>query len=118
MTEKIINKTPHAVYILKDDHSILRMFPKSNGMIRVGEVTVKIQPIDGIPVTSTIWAMTESVPVEVVGTYYIVSQLVKNALPLRKDLLVPKGVVRDDNGNILGCKHLDIGSLKNENINL
>ena len=40
------------------------------------------------------------------GVFYIVSQLVKNALPDRTDLLVPAEVVRDGNGNIIGCKSL------------
>ena len=40
--------------------------------------------------------------------YYIVSQMVKSALPNRKDLLVPADVVRDKQGNILGCKTLGI----------
>lgn len=38
--------------------------------------------------------------------YYIVSQIVKSALPERHDLLVPAEVVRDEMGNILGCKSL------------
>ena len=108
-TQKILNKTPHAVYLLRDDHSILRVFPKSNGMIRVKEIVEDQEDIDGIPITSTTWGRTNEVPLYVEGTYYIVSQLVKNALPERKDLLVPKGAVRDDKGNIIGCTRLDIG---------
>ena len=42
------------------------------------------------------------------STYYIVSQLIKSALPKRVDLLVPAEVVRDDNGNIIGCRSLGI----------
>ena len=38
--------------------------------------------------------------------YYIVSQIVKSALPNRADLLVPAEVVRDNAGNIIGCKSL------------
>jgi hypothetical protein len=38
--------------------------------------------------------------------YYIVSQLVKSALPSRNDLLVPAEVVRDASGNIIGCRSL------------
>lgn len=109
MTEKIINKTPHAVYLLNLDGSILRVFPKSNGMIRVNEIVTDIAEIDGIPISSTTWGETNDVPDYMEGTYYIVSQLVKNALPKRKDLLVPKGAVRDDKGNVIGCTRLDIG---------
>jgi len=113
MTQIIINKTPHQVYLLREDKSILRVFPKSNGMIRVKEIVVDIEDIDGIPISSTTWGKTSDIPKYIEGTYYIVSQLVKNALPKRKDLLVPKGAVRDDKGNIIGCTRLDIGYVIN-----
>ena len=116
-TQKIINKTPHAVYLLREDHSILRVFPKSNGMIRVKENVKDIEPIDGIPVSSTSWGKTNEVPDYMEGTFYIVSQLVKNALPKRKDLLTPKGAVRDDKGNLIGCLRLDVGEVEEEKIN-
>ena len=108
-TQKIINKTPHAVYILNEDGTVLRVFPKSNGMIRVSELVKDVGFIEGVPISSTEWGETTEVPAFVQGTYYIVSQLVKNALPERKDLLVPKGAVRDNKGNVIGCTYLDTG---------
>lgn len=107
MTQKIVNKTPHAVYILNEDGTILRVFPKSNGMIRVKEDSRRVGMIDGIPISNTTWSEEVDIPEFNEGTFYIVSQLVKNALPKRTDLLVPKDVVRDDKGNIMGCKCLD-----------
>ena len=41
-------------------------------------------------------------------TFYIVSQLVKSALPNRSDLLVPAEMVRDEKGAILGCRSLGL----------
>lgn len=113
MVEKITNKTPHSVYLLNLDHTIRRVFPKSTGMIRVKEIVKDVEPIDGIPVSSTSWGETSDVPPYVENQYYIVSQLVKNALPYRQDLLVPKGVVRNEEGTIIGCTRLDIGSSNN-----
>lgn len=40
------------------------------------------------------------------GKVYIVSSIVKSALPDRDDLVVPKDFVRDDSGNIIGCRAL------------
>lgn len=116
MTQTIINKTPHAVYILNKDNTILKMFPKSNGMIRVPEKNTDVGFIDGIPISVTEWGITTDVPLPKRGTFYIVSQLVRNALPDRPDLLVPKQVVRDGQGNIIGCRRLDIGD-NPENLN-
>ena len=111
--KKIINKTPHQVYILnKEDHSVLKVFPKSNGMIRVKENITNLKSINGIPITSTSWSKTIDVPEYQQGVYYIVSQLVKNAMPHRKDFLVPKGAIRDDKGTVIGCTALDIGPQK------
>jgi hypothetical protein len=107
--QRIVNATPHAVYVLNKDGTVLRMFPKSNGMIRVKENVSNLPDIDGIPVCSTRWSKTEDVPEYVNGIFYIVSQLVKNAMPKRKDFLTPKGAVRDEKGNVIGCTRLDIG---------
>lgn len=112
MKRTIINKVPHAVYILDDNDKILKVFSKSQGMIRVQQDTKDIGHIDGVPICSTIWGDAEELPEVVAGTYYIVSQLVKNALPKRPDLLVPKNVVRDNQGNIIGCRRLDLGNFK------
>ena len=79
-------------------------------MIRVKEIVTDVASIDGVPISSTQWGETTDVPEYIEGTLYIVSQLVKNALPKRKDLLVPKGAVKDDKGNIMGCTRLDIGT--------
>lgn len=112
MKQTIINKVPHAVYILDDNDQIIKVFPKSQGMIRVNETSNDIGFIDNVPICSTIWGDAEELPEVVAGVYYIVSQLVKNALPKRPDLLVPKKVVRDKEGNIIGCRRLDLGNFK------
>ena len=108
MTEKIINATPHPVYMLDANKRVVRMFPKSNGMIRVNEDVHKMRSIDGVSITHTKWSKTKDVPPYVKGTYYIVSQLVKSALPNRLDFLVPKGVLRDEAKNVIGCTSLDL----------
>jgi len=43
-------------------------------------------------------------PEQVSGVAYIVSALVRSAYPDRTDLLIPHGLVRDDDGNIIGCR--------------
>jgi hypothetical protein len=45
---------------------------------------------------------------EIPVIFYLVSQPVKSALPSRKDLLVPAEVVRDEKGNIIGCRSFGI----------
>lgn len=113
MKKTIINKVPHAIYILDSQNSILKVFPQSTGMIRIDEQSVDIGEILDVPICSTVWSKdSPSVPSFQPGTYYIVSQLVKNAMPERPDFLVPKDIVRDSDGNIIGCRRLDIGQHK------
>lgn len=49
----------------------------------------------------------EGLPAYKPGTYYIVSTLTANAAKesgrKTEDLLIPNGMVRDDDGNIIGC---------------
>ena len=103
---EIINKTPHPVNIVNDENNLIHTFPKAEQLIRLKMVTVAVDSIGGIPTTITRFGEPEGLPNQQEGVFYIVSQLVKNALPKRDDLLVPAEVVRDNQGNIVGCKSL------------
>ena len=114
---QIINMTPHSVELVEwHDNPVsgnpylikLHSFPASGNTIRLKAETVTAGDIEvqegfAIPLTKTVFSEPVGLPEYVEGTYYIVSQLVKAALPNRKDLILPTGVVRDENNNILGC---------------
>ena len=104
---KVINMTPHAVHIVSPEGVRIREYPASGGTIRLKSETVPDGMLsDGTPVTKTVFGEPIGLPDEAPDTVYLVSQLVKNACPARKDLLVPAEVVRDADGNIVGCKSL------------
>jgi len=103
----VINKTPHAVHIVDENGQLVRTYEKGDSQIRLAVKTVQdTSLVDGTPTSRTEFGEPEGLPEFVEGVFYIVSQLVKNALPNRTDLLVPAEVVRDEKGNILGCKSL------------
>ena len=103
----VINKTPHAVIILNEKNEVIRTYDKCDEPIRLQAKIVKDEPLpDGTPTTKTEFGSPEGLPEYSNGVYYIVSQIVKNALPQRKDLLVPAEVVRGEDGTIYGCKSL------------
>lgn len=106
----VINKTPHPIHILeKGTKRIVNSYPKTDGMIRLKMETKTMGMLaDGTPLTKTVFGDPEGLPEYKEGTFYIVSQLVKTALPERQDLLVPAEVVRDQQGNIIGCISLGI----------
>lgn len=112
---RIINMTPHAVRVFLDTEGIkVRTFMPSGKSIRLASETYKVGEIDGIPVTRTRYGNpvieskmgSEELYFETPGVYYIVSAMVAQALPHRKDLLVPAEQVRDSDGKIIGCRSL------------
>ncbi len=105
----IINMTPHPVNILDDANNQIMVIPASGSLIRLKASTVDVGwRVDDIKVTTTKFGEPEGLPDYKFGTFYIVSQLVKSALPSREDLLVPAEVQRDTNGNIIGCRSLGV----------
>jgi hypothetical protein len=101
----IINKTPHPVIIVDGEGKEIYRFEKA-APIRLASQTIADEEIAGVPTSRTMFGEPVGLPDYENGTYYIVSQIVKSALPDRADLLVPAEVVRDTQGNIIGCKSL------------
>ena len=103
--EHIVNATPHAVNLVNDDGDILRTF-KPEVSVRVASTCKVVDEIAGIPIDCTTFGEVEGLPEYQSGVYYIVSRLVKQALPDREDLLCPGQQVRDSAGRVIGCKSL------------
>ena len=107
MVNAIFNMTPHPVNILDAEGKEIASF-EPEGTIRLKAITEGVGKIAGIPISKTVFGEPEGLPEQDAGTYYIVSQIVKTALPERGDLLVPAEVERDDSGRIIGCRSLGI----------
>ena len=105
--ERIVNKTPHPVVILDEENKVIASLP-SEGVIRLASTTVDAGNCAGFRLTRTVFGKPEGLPEKEAGTRYVVSQLIKSALPQRADLLVPAEVVRDEAGNIVGCRSLGV----------
>lgn len=104
----IMNLTPHPIVVVDEDNNVIRTY-KSEGVIRLKATTVDAGlSVDGINVTKTEFGSPEGLPEFQAGTYIIVSQMVKSAIPNRGDLVVPAEVVRDGTGNIVGCRSFGI----------
>ena len=102
----IFNLTPHAVNIVAEDLSPLATINPEEESARCSQTTIITGSIGNIPITSTSFGCVEGLPEEQEDIYYIVSRLVMQGCPNRRDLLVPNDIVRDDTGRIVGCKSL------------
>ena len=106
--KKIINLTAHDVNIVCDNGDVITFSP-SGTVARCTQKTVVIGAVNGIPLTQTSFGVVVDLPQPQKDTIFIVSRLVLTACKgVRDDLIVPNDLVRDDNGNIIGCKSFAI----------
>tara|TARA_R110002096_G_scaffold364786_1_gene557892 strand:+ start:308 stop:640 length:333 start_codon:yes stop_codon:yes gene_type:complete len=106
---KILNLTPHEVVCHVND-SVKLTFSKQDLFARVKTTTIESEPLLDtvssfeLPMFQTVYGAVENLPEMEENTYLIVSRIVQSAANNRADLLIPSGLVRDDKGNIIGCK--------------
>lgn len=87
----VVNLTPHDIALVDDQGFARESYPRSGTIARVQGLP--LGPVEGLPP-----------PQE--GTLYIVSVIVAERLPERRDLRVPGDQVRDAQGRIVGCRSL------------
>jgi hypothetical protein len=103
----IINATPHDVHLIVDDTKTT--FEKSGILPRVNQNNLDLPSLDfngiQIPLKMTTLGEIIDLPLPQPNVFYIVSLLVLEAGKKvgRKDLIAPD-TLRDEKGNIIGCK--------------
>lgn len=111
------NLTPHEVKIFKLNGTApdLDVVIEANeGMVaRVSCEYIKVdKKVDGIDLYRTVFGEVTGLPDYSEGVYLLVSTMVREALPLRSDLVSPGQLLRDDDGNVIGCLGL-VGNFNN-----
>ena len=107
MKKEIRNMTPHKVSVFNDQEEVVAVF-EPVGLARCTQSTQVIGSVNGINITDSVFGEVEGLPEEQPGVYFIVSRLCLSACPNRHDLLVPNELVRDEDGNIIGCRSFSI----------
>ena len=100
----VINLTTHKITILSDDGPI--EISASGSVARVSTDYKMSSMMDGVRICKTEYGPVEGLPDPAPDTFYLVSNLVRLALPERKDLLAPGELVRDPAGIPMGCSCL------------
>jgi hypothetical protein len=105
---KFINLTPHDITVILNAEGGSKTFAKSGTVARVSQVTAVAFTVDGINISTATFGPVVGLPEREDDTLYIVSAMVKSAADLRfgdrSDLVSPGELVRDDSGNVIGCK--------------
>lgn len=107
----LVNCTPHPISLLNKDMSILMTLPKGELVPRLIENKSDYLEDNNYPVPlfTKKFGKIENLPNPILGTIFIVSKFVLDAAPdNRTDLVSPGDLVRDSNGNILGCTSFEL----------
>lgn len=104
---KFVNLTPHQINIIQNGQNFLTVKP--SGIVARCSVERRfVNNVDGVELYTSQFGEVENLPHPQPDTMYIVSMLVRQALPERLDLASPGTLVRDDQGRPIGCEGLDI----------
>jgi hypothetical protein len=98
----LINLTPHDIHVKEGE--TITTYPATGDVARVSVTNEVIGTANGAPISRPVYGKVEGLPAyQKQGMYYIVSMLVRSAMPERKDLLSPDSgptAKRDDRGQI------------------
>ena len=99
-----INLTPHTLNIHRvTGEGVLRL-PPSGMVARVATTSQVVEVIEGVEISETVFGELQGLPQTKEDTLFVVSGMVLNALNgARDDVLAPGGLLRDEDGQPIGC---------------
>lgn len=106
---QVFNLTPHDLVVVQNDGSETT-FQKSGQVARCAATSTLVGEFNGVLLFSTAFGEVQGLPDPQDGVLLIVSSLVRQAVPHRKDVASPGDLVRDDAGNVVGCKGFIVNS--------
>jgi hypothetical protein len=98
----IYNTTPHVVRVVDEQGNILLEIPGAKQPLRLPEVVELDEYLGDIPVFIK-HVVDGAAPIPFLNTLYVVSLPVAQIVR-RGDFIVPHDLVRDDAGNVIGCR--------------
>ena len=104
---KFVNLTPHKLNIHNGDGSIVTIKP-SGKVARVEVEYERVGQAGNIDLYKAKYGEVDGLPVKLDNVYYIVSGMVKAAIPDNEDVLSPGELIRDEDGKPIGCRGLKV----------
>ena len=98
-----VNLTPHVLNVVGGPS-----LPPSGAVARCASTTVEAGVVDGVALYRVQFGAVQGLPEPVEGTIYVVSALVRGAVPTRLDVASPGELVRGADGQPVGCRGLAI----------
>lgn len=98
-----VNLTPHSIIIVD-----ALTLPPSGTVARCAATSTPAGTHGKIALTRTAFGAVEGLPEPEAGVVFVVSALVRAAVPGRSDVASPGDLVRDASGVVIGCRNLVI----------
>jgi len=108
---KLINLTPHTINVaVLDGDGAMMSIPPSGDVARVAASAddaghVKVDG-EAISLSRVAFGAVQNLPAPEAGTIFIVSALVRGAVPQRRDVASPGDLIRGADGQPIGCQGL------------
>lgn len=106
LTPTFVNLTPHAIVIVGGP-----TLPPSGALARCATKSVPAGEFGGVALSTTAYGAVEGLPEPAEGVLYVVSALVRAAVPHRADVASPGDLVRDAAGAVIGCRGLVVNAV-------
>ena len=100
---KLVNLTPHVLKIYNEYEELVATIPPSGDIARVSVTRAQDGRVGNIPLFRTTYGTVEGLPGAEPDTLYIVSGMVRAAVPHRSDVWQPGELLRDANGRPVGA---------------
>ena len=99
-----VNLTPHTINV-HSNGNVTNITPSGN-IARVTTSYNNTGTIAGINIFDCVYGDIDGLPSSQDSTIYIVSGVIKSAVPNRQDVMSPGELIRDENGKPVGCNGL------------
>ena len=100
----LINLTPHTLTLQGGTDPVV--LPPSPPAARISVTQTPLAPVAGLPVVAAVMGEVENLPEPVPGIGYVVSRLVFEACPSRRDVFAPGAPLANKSGVVIGAQGL------------
>ncbi len=105
---KYVNLTPHTLNIAIDESNVL-VLSASGSVARCAVASVQVGGGNGEPpLYRVVYGDVSGLPEPAPDTIFVVSALVRLAVPARQDVASPGDLIRDSAGQPIGCRGLNV----------
>jgi hypothetical protein len=106
---KLVNLTPHTISIISSEGGSSVAVAPSGSVARCATKSVPAGVLHGgVALSRVEYGAVEGLPEPTPGTVFVVSALVRAAVPHRQDVASPGDLVRGADGQPVGCRGLVI----------